>query len=417
MREFEEKNRTAAANRQPSGAVGSSKYGPAEGARRRRKNKKSEQERLSVFYAAALSLALIAVFSILTICLPDRSVSEEENRELAQRPQIGSVSVADGRFMKETERWLSDQFLARSLFVRMKTATDVFFGKSEVNGMYIGKKHFLISKPAAYDEKRVNETLASINGFALAHPQIRSYLALAPNACEVLPELMPKTAPAAHQAEQIAQICSMIDPHTACLDICTPLKNAENREQLYYRTDHHWTTSAATLAFLNIAGAMGLDTSAVPYITYPIANDFRGTGASAAVLYNAKDTISITVPDAQPPYLVNYVSEGRVTTSVFDVSKLETKNKYEVFFGGNYGQIDIEMPISDGRILMIVKDSYANCMIPMLLPYFKTVVVVDPRYNREDIEHIVQREGVTDVLWLYNVNTFLNDTSIAKTFR
>ena len=65
---------------------------------------------------------------------------------------------------------------------------------------------------------------------------------------------------------------------------------------------------------------------------------------------------------------------------------------------------------------MIVKDSYANCFVPMIYPYFKTVIMVDPRYYSGDIEQVIKKENVTDVLWLYNSNTFMADTSIAGVF-
>ena len=48
----------------------------------------------------------------------------------------------------------------------------------------------------------------------------------------------------------------------------------------------------------------------------------------------------------------------------------------------------------------------------MLTPYFKTIVLVDPRYYNDNLPDTIAKEGVTDLLWLYNVNTFLNDTSI-----
>ena len=200
------------------------------------------------------------------------------------------------------------------------------------------------------------------------------------------------------------------------MDLCAPLKAQTDRKSLYYRTDHHWTTAAASVACGQIAAAMALDTGAVPYKTYAVTNTFRGTMASTAGLFNATDNIYITVPSQESPYVVTYVSENRKSASMFDLSKLDTKNQYEVFFGGNYPLARIDTSLAVGRVLMVVKDSYANCLIPMLTPYFKTIVVVDPRYYTDDIDNTILMEGVTDVLWLYNANTFLADTSIAKVF-
>ena len=53
----------------------------------------------------------------------------------------------------------------------------------------------------------------------------------------------------------------------------------------------------------------------------------------------------------------------------------------------------------------------------MLIPYYKSIVIIDPRYYTDKIEQTVKDNGVTDILWLYNTNTFFTDTSIANTFR
>ena len=48
-----------------------------------------------------------------------------------------------------------------------------------------------------------------------------------------------------------------------------------------------------------------------------------------------------------------------------------------------------------------------------MTPYFREIVMVDPRYYYEDIENVISSKRVTDVLFLYNVNTFLSDNSLA----
>jgi len=200
------------------------------------------------------------------------------------------------------------------------------------------------------------------------------------------------------------------------VDICSPLKSAENAKELYYKTDHHWTTQGAEIAFKELAMAMAIDTFGVTYSTYPVSRDFRGTMASSSGLFSASDTVNITVPDNEINMVVSCESEGKKSASVFDTAKLEEKNKYEVFFGGNFDTIRIDTDNNTKRVLMVVKDSYANCLIPMLTPYYKTIIMIDPRYFSGDIDRTMKKEAVTDVLWLYNANTFLKDTSIAQVF-
>ena len=361
--------------------------------------------------AAALCISLLLLLgAALSLAGPEREYSENENRMLAGKPRVSLSAVLNGKFMQDTESWLTDRFLGRDLLVRARTYLALLGGQTERNGVYIGRDRFLFERPAGYDENRMAATLAAVNAAAGKWKNVRCYMALAPNACEVLPELLPFAAPAPEQAAQIAAVRKGL-PRVTVVDLLPALRNAPDREELYCRTDHHWTTRAAEIAFREIASAMALE-GGDDFVSYPVCNDFQGTLASSAGFFHAADTITVTVP-ANLTYTVSYVEEKEERSSVFDLSKLAQKNKYEVFFGGNFAQIRMETDADSDRTLLLVKDSYANCLAPMLLPSFKTVIMVDPRYYRGDLYRLSEREEITDVLWLYNVNTLLSDTSLA----
>ena len=108
-----------------------------------------------------------------------------------------------------------------------------------------------------------------------------------------------------------------------------------------------------------------------------------------------------------------YVEEGEKTTSIYDSESLKEKDKYTVFFGGNHARIDISTTQKERRNLLLFKDSYANCMVQFLLPYYQNIVIIDPRYFYESVDNIIESYSITDILFLYNVDTFLGDNSIA----
>ena len=110
---------------------------------------------------------------------------------------------------------------------------------------------------------------------------------------------------------------------------------------------------------------------------------------------------------------MSYESEQRTTVTCFDRAAMQRRNQYEVFLGGNFDKIVITTTACNDDTLLLLKDSYANCMIPMLTPYFHRIVVVDPRYFNDTVEGCMQDERVTHVLFLYNLNTFLQDQSLA----
>ena len=382
----------------------------------RKKQKQDKNDGLVTLIAAFIITATVFAFSLLTLTGKVKTYSENENRYLAGRPSLSAASVSDGKFMKDMESYLSDQFAGRSALVKSRTAIDILLGKKESNGVYIGKKHFLFEKPTAYNEETVGKTIAAINAFTDKHKKINSFMAIAPDASDILAEFMPKNAPNENQKEQIKTVYGKMSKNLKTVDIYTTLEKSNEKQSLYYRTDHHWTTKAAEIAFKQIAANMKIDTSKINHKTYAVTGDFQGTLASSSGLFNAKDNIYITVPVTDITYYVTYVKENTKSSSVFNTKKLEEKNKYEVFFGGNFAEVKIDTTLNSKKVLMVVKDSYANCLVPMLIPYYKTIIMIDPRYYTDKIEKTVKDEGVTDILWLYNTNTFLADTSIDGTF-
>ncbi len=363
--------------------------------------------------ACAAMIFTLVFLLLLSVCIKDKTYSAQENRTLAQRPPFSFSALADGSYMKNMETYLSDQIVGRDAFIKAKTAVDVFFGKREENNVYIGKNHFLIEKPTAYDEKNMKEIYTCINSVTKNAGKAKSYIMIAPNASYVLEDKLPFGAENTDQKQQIQKIYSSLNGVKG-VDALGALMQYDNKEELYYRTDHHWTTAAAEISFRALAKAMDLDTSKTKFTTYAVTDSFEGTLASSSGVHSAQDVIYITYP-ASEKYVVEYVSEKVKKPSVFDESKLNEKNKYEVFFGGNFAQIDIETShVESSKKLLVIKDSYANALLPMLIPYFKEIVIVDPRYYIGDVNELIKNEAFSDILWLYNCSTFLGDTSISK---
>ena len=114
-----------------------------------------------------------------------------------------------------------------------------------------------------------------------------------------------------------------------------------------------------------------------------------------------------------PEVVVSYVEEQEKKATLYDTSKLKEKDKYAMFLGGNSGLIDIRTTADSTDRLLIVKDSYANSLMPFLMPYYREIFMVDPRYYYGDIHEIMENNKITSVLFLYNGNTFVEDNSIS----
>ena len=91
---------------------------------------------------------------------------------------------------------------------------------------------------------------------------------------------------------------------------------------------------------------------------------------------------------------------------------MDDKDNYQVFTGGNHPRINIKSMGDPERKLLLIKDSYANAMVPFLIFNYGEIEVIDLRYFTEDLDKVIKSKGITDILFLYNVNTFNEDDSI-----
>lgn len=396
-----------------------------ENQRRQRKRKMTPEERQirkqKLFYhrsskiyikMAGIFLVFLIVAFAFNLFSKDKKYSESENRMLAQKPVFSMANLTSGKYMKDMEDYVTDQFFIRDKWINLKVLEDLALGKKESNGVYIGKKDYLMEIPTAPNQKALDNNLDAISNFSASHPDINTVMTLIPNAAYIYDHLIPRNAPVRDQEKDIKYVMNAVSTSLNFVDL-TKTMSSHKEENIYYKTDHHWTTLGARYAFDALSTALGIEKPTQEYKIYPVTHSFQGTLASKSGYDKALDTIEIYVPQGvNTECVVNFTDEGKKTASIYESAALENKDKYEVFFGGNHTRIDISTPMEGKKNLLLFKDSYANCFIPFLVPYYRNIIVIDPRYFYDDIESLISDNEITDVLFLYNVNTFLGDNSL-----
>ena len=85
-----------------------------------------------------------------------------------------------------------------------------------------------------------------------------------------------------------------------------------------------------------------------------------------------------------------------------------------MFFGGNWPMVRITGGAENGRRLLVLKDSYANALLPFAAADYEKIVAVDLRYYLGSLSELMEQEGITDVLVLYSTSAFMSDTKIDR---
>lgn len=372
------------------------------------------EEKKNAFFTTAVIAAIILIFTAADFFHGDRLYSETENRLLAVKPAASGETILSGEFAEKYETYVTDQFVGRDKWISIKTQMDILLQKKEINGVYLGADGYLIEQhlPEDYSELLAAKRTALLQKLV---EQWDAAVMLVPTADNILTEKLPANAPYFDQAVFLERIAALVgDEHY--VDVYGSLK-AHADEEIYYRNDHHWTSLGAYYGYLAWTESMGVTPFA--YRTNAMATvseDFLGTLHSKTNLDRKGDTIQYFRETEKRPITVTYDFD-KVTDTFYEEAYLETKNQYGFFMDDNHAFVQIDTSYRNGKTLFVIKDSYANSMIPLLTPHYETIYVVDLRYYNGRLsalmEELEPEEGM-DVLILYNCIHFLEDFSYTE---
>ena len=380
--------------------------------------KKDRQRKVQEKLVGIIFILTLFLFLIINVIVPDREKSVQENRMLATKPKFRLSSLISGDYDEKFEAYMDDQFVGRDMWRKLKVTVDRIGGSRLENGVYIGTNGQLLEQIEVADENHLAANIKAIKSFSESQSKIPVRMMLVPDAANVLNHSLPALAKPENQTQMFSMVRKDLGDSVEWIDVSTEL-NKHKTEKIYYKTDHHWTTLGAFYAFQAAAPSLGIDGDlSGKYVSYTVSDSFNGMLASkSGVNFGEKEQIDIYVPtEEDTDLIVDYVDEGKRSTSLYDSSKLKEKDQYTVFLGGNSSLLDIRTVSTSTKRLLLVKDSFANSFIPFLTPYYREIVVVDPRYYSGTINDLMDSYRISEVLFLYSGNTFFKDNNISGVF-
>lgn len=368
-----------------------------------------------VYYPLLAIVLLMFTGAVLIINLltPSKIFSESENRMLQRFPTFSLETLVSGTFTSEFELYLSDQFMKRDLWIGLKSDMDLGMGKRESNGVYFGKNGYLLQTFPSPKKGDLEEKVTALQLLDKAAPGLRKYLMVVPTAAAVLEDKLPPYASGGDQMIYWEKLKASQLGDIQFIDI-PPVLQANKEQPIYYKTDHHWTTKGAFLAYRALGEPMGFTPQNEDDFTiHQVTSQFYGSLYSKSGFRHIQpDTIELYYPKTAGNISVEYVDEQQTKYSMYAMENLAKKDKYTVFLNGNHGLIRMTTGNAEGRGLLIVKDSYANSLIPFLSLHFSEIHVIDLRYYDGNILKLMEDRNIQDLLIVYNMATFFEDPSI-----
>ena len=371
--------------------------------------KKKKKKVFTKQITALVFLGMLVILCFLNLVLGDKKVP---------KPKLTVDGILDGGYMEEYGEYFTNRFFGGGAFRGLQFSVQTMFGRRESKGIYKGEGQYLLEKIAAPDEKAVEENIQKIQELAGTYYNIPVYFMLVPDASNIQSEKLPSYAVERDQKKQFDKIQEQLGVGVSWVEVSKALMKHSD-EELYYRTDRNWTTLGAYYGYEALAAAMELDTSKAPELTpYVVNNDFIGSLAKQSGYGKGyEDSITIYAPKNIKNCVRTVVANmdtKRKTATLYDTTKLEKEDKYELFLGGDAGMTDIRTTADTTNRLLIFKDSCANCLIPFLTPYYREIVAVDPALYKGNIQEIMQKTKFTSILFLYRGNSFVTDKNISR---
>lgn len=340
-----------------------------------------------------------------------RTYSPVEKRELQTRPEISITKVLDGRFQKKYESYLRDQFPGRDHWVSFQTDMELFMGKNEIHNVYIGKNHYLLEHytEKEFDPQQISKNLQALEKFVgKAKQNADVHVMMVPTKSWVLREKLPAFAPHYKEQKFYDVLQQKLEKEDVLISV-EPVLDAHKEEEIYYRTDHHWTTLGAWYAYEQYTKAVGGDLQRAQGKKKfrCISKDFYGT--TYAKINYARQADKIEIYEPADKLRVVYNMGEKKTKTLYDFSFLKTADQYSVFTGGNQAVLEITGGIKNGKTLLLIKDSFANSILPFLAEDYEKLVVVDLRQLNVSGDRLLEMFSPTDILILYNSAQFAQD--------
>lgn len=358
---------------------------------------------------------ILAVNGILLFVLPQRNYSENENRYLTTFKVPSPASFLDASMQKNLTDGSNDQFTGRDWWMQLATAMQLRIGFQDLGGVYIGRDGYYFERILDSDlsKTRFLNNLQYVEQFAVGQDTDVTFL-LVPSKGMILPQMLPDHA-VLYNADQMFESAETELKQAALLDIRPDLENAARSMQVYFKTDHHWTMEAAYQAYCAWQRVHNKESTALAQFSPEcVSSSFYGTLYSKAPDYQSRpDQLYIPKNLAEAQIIIGQ----KQSDSIYDFSRLETKDKYSVYFGGNFARIDIHMPKHNRRNLkklLIIKDSFANSIVPFLMPEFDEITMLDLRYYNESVARLMSEIQPDETLVLYEMSNFAQDMNIFK---
>jgi len=353
------------------------------------------RERITIVLFCGFLLTMTLAFFL----LPKSDFSENEKRYLAEVPEVNWEKVSSGAWGESIETYMADHIPGRDFFVGVNAYFNLFTGRQAGEDIWL-KNGKLIEAPVRKDDAAIQKNVSAVNKFADTIGQQVDFM------------IIPSAGWAMgledySDAQIIDSIYGLASDGVATVSATDVFAG---RPELYYDTDHHWTSCGAYEGYKAYMESQGKAYRDEKDFEKSIFAEFQGSTYSRSALWlTSPEELELWQSGSQ--LTVTNGENPDTHDGVFYWERLEEADKYTVFLDGNHSIVRVHNPEGTGK-LMVIRDSYSNSLGCFLAESYEEVVLIDLRYYRQPVSQLVAEERFDDVLVCYSIGNFLTDTNL-----
>ena len=370
------------------------------------------------FAPAVLFVAFIFAMAIWFVVNPKADYSSSEKRYLQQFPETSVDTVLSGEFSEKFETYFADHFPQRNMWVGLNSYYNLGIGLNGRNGVYNSADGYLINVPVD-KENYVRKNIRVLAEFKEKIGDVPMTVMLAPSTGYIATDKLPLIHDSYNDDTYFAETAKNLgESGVNFVDLRETFKQkyAEG-VQLYYRTDHHWTTDGAYEGYVKLCEKLGVQPADKDSFAKTAYGGFYGTTYSTSGYWLTKPD-SITVYDNQENtdknITVKISEDGKDNHygSMFFYNHIDEDDKYPVFLDGNHALTEIQNKNAKNGTIVVIKDSFSHSLAPFLAENYSKVVLVDLRYYKQSVSDLIKKENPEQVVALYGIDNLATDTDI-----
>ena len=360
-------------------------------------------------------LVFIFGMAILLFVLPKKDYSANEKRYLADIPQFSLQALFDKRFTTDTEEYITDHIPFRDFYVGTNAYYELVSGRNGSNGVYSGNNGYLINDPVE-ENNNVEKNIKIFADF-VHNNNFNATLMVVPSTGYIMSDELPSLHKNYHD-DELFDVIEKNKGTMEFIDLRDVFKEAnKNGTQLYYKSDHHWTSNAAYIGYNKFCESTGIKATAKGDYYIEIYDKFKGTTYSTSALWlNPSDNIELWQSVHLGDVSVEITENGSTSTydSIFFKNHLVESDKYPVYLDGNHALTRVKNSNAPSNTrLLVIKDSFSHCLVPFLADNYSEILMVDLRYYKDSVSHLAKTEYFNDILILYGLDNLATDTNVA----